>query len=461
MIKYSFRQDEEDVVVKEDEYEDWSSTRKDACRAYKEIFRMVEEGYMENPETKLCEVILFEKQSDNLKKRLAKNDEAKMVIYNALPRKEYERIFICSIVKEIWKILFITNQDESIDSAFAIFNTIITSLKVLDEGYSIKNDVKKFLRALHSIWTSKVMAFEYSKDLTSLSLDELIGNLKVKKKSSNEEYSTFESKDKRGSWSDSGEKDDEETKDETCLVAQASNEVCSNSSYFSDEKSSIDELSIDKEDESFNLAFDETPPPSKTSPLVDDELDEEEAIKVTEKKNLENDIEDETLEIYEIVNIKESRNHPLENVIGNITQRTFRNMTIIGTKWVFRIMLDKNGIVSQNKGRLVAQGYNQQEGINYDKTYTPFTRLESIRILLAFACALDFKLFQMDVKSEFLNGFISEEVKEYQENDKIGSKLNKNEKRGEAEKSQKQLQWIKKEKLKKRRARNANSYKLY
>ncbi|GJZ06601.1 retrovirus-related pol polyprotein from transposon TNT 1-94 [Tanacetum coccineum] len=219
-----------------------------------------------------------------------------------------------------------------------------------------------------------------------------------------------------------------------------------------------------KVEESLNVTFDETPPPSKTSPLVDDDLDEEEAIKVTEKKNLENDIEDETLEIDKIVNIKESRNHPLENVIGNLNQRTLRsqaqnqsnffcfistiepknvnealtddswivamqeelnqfiandvwelvpqprNMTIIGTKWVFRNKLDENGIVSRNKARLVAQGYNQQEGIDYDETYAPVARLESIRILLAYACALDFKLFQMDVKSAFLNGFINEEV---------------------------------------------------
>ncbi|GJT23235.1 retrovirus-related pol polyprotein from transposon TNT 1-94 [Tanacetum coccineum] len=219
-----------------------------------------------------------------------------------------------------------------------------------------------------------------------------------------------------------------------------------------------------KVEESLNVTFDETPPPSKTSPLVDDDLDEEEAIKVTEKKNLENDIVDETLEIDEIVNIKESRNHPLENVIGNLNQRTLRsqaqnqsnffcfistiepknvnealtddswivamqeelnqfiandvwelvpqprNMTIIGTKWVFRNKLDENGIVSRNKARLVAQGYNQQEGIDYDETYAPVARLESIRILLAYACALDFKLFQMDVKSAFLNGFINEEV---------------------------------------------------
>ncbi|GKB58027.1 retrovirus-related pol polyprotein from transposon TNT 1-94 [Tanacetum coccineum] len=78
-------------------------------------------------------------------------------------------------------------------------------------------------------------------------------------------------------------------------------------------------------EESLNVTFDETPPPSKTSPLVDDDLDEEEAIKVTEKKNFKNDIEDETLEIDEIVNIKESRNHPLENVIGNLNQRTLRS----------------------------------------------------------------------------------------------------------------------------------------
>ncbi|GJW32193.1 retrovirus-related pol polyprotein from transposon TNT 1-94 [Tanacetum coccineum] len=117
-------------------------------------------------------------------------------------------------------------------------------------------------------------------------------------------------------------------------------------------------------------------------PLVDDDLDEEEAIKVTKKKNLENDIVDETLKIDEIVNIKESRNHPLENVIGNLNQRTLR---------------------------LVAQGYNQQKGIDYDETYALVARLESIRILLAYACALDFKLFQMDVKSAFLNSFIDEE----------------------------------------------------
>nr|GEW44192.1 copia protein [Tanacetum cinerariifolium] len=70
-----------------------------------------------------------------------------------------------------------------------------------------------------------------------------------------------------------------------------------------------------------------------------------------------------------------------------------KNMTIIGTKWVFKNKLDENDVVLRNKARLVAQGYNQQEGIDYDETYAPVARLESIRILLAYACALDFKLF--------------------------------------------------------------------
>ncbi|GJR31222.1 hypothetical protein Tco_1107454 [Tanacetum coccineum] len=74
---------------------------------------------------------------------------------------------------------FVISKDESIDNAFARFNTIIISLKALDEGCSSKNYVRKFLRALHPKWTAKVMTIEESKDLTSLSLDELIGNLKV------------------------------------------------------------------------------------------------------------------------------------------------------------------------------------------------------------------------------------------------------------------------------------------
>nr|GEW45510.1 zf-CCHC domain-containing protein/UBN2 domain-containing protein [Tanacetum cinerariifolium] len=190
----------------------------------------------------------------------------------------------------------------------------------LFESYSRKNYVRKFLRALHPKWRAKVTVLKESKDLTSLSLDELIRNLKVhemiikkdsiilkekverkylalkaNKESSDEECLTFGSEDEeyamavkdfkkffkrrgrfvrqprndkktfqrsrddkngenknqgafvRGSWSDSSEEDDEKVRNKTCLIAQASNAVWSESSYFSNEKSSVDDLVLDSE----------------------------------------------------------------------------------------------------------------------------------------------------------------------------------------------------------------------
>ncbi|GJW91503.1 hypothetical protein Tco_0169056 [Tanacetum coccineum] len=203
-------------------------------------------------------------------------------------------------------------EEESIDNAFAKFNTIITSLKALDEGFSSKNCVRKFLRALHPKWRAKVTAIEESKNLTTLSLDELIGNLKVyeevikkdsetvkskreqsrsialkaRKESSDDDSSTSDSEDEEyamattkmakakenalsveiqiissenvrnyqnqkafvgGSWSDSDEDEEEKTKDEKCLMAKASNEVLSETEYFSDDQSSLDENDLDSE----------------------------------------------------------------------------------------------------------------------------------------------------------------------------------------------------------------------
>ncbi|GKE66480.1 hypothetical protein Tco_1520641, partial [Tanacetum coccineum] len=245
-------------------------------------------------ETQILEIVPFEQQDDDLKKKLAKRNEAKMVLYNALPKKKYERIFMCKTAKDIWQSLLITHQgnnqvkdnkidllvqqyeqfiilkEEYMDSSFARFNTIITSLKTLDE------------------------------DLSSLALDELIGNLKVhevvmekdseiyrgkkervksialkaKKEYSDDETLTSESDDEEnvmaksfrqwdekkgksnrkyfrcgdpnhligncpkppcnkdqkafigGSWSDSENDAEDKTNDETCLMDQSSNEVC-------------------------------------------------------------------------------------------------------------------------------------------------------------------------------------------------------------------------------------------
>ncbi|XP_073152562.1 uncharacterized mitochondrial protein AtMg00820-like [Henckelia pumila] len=84
--------------------------------------------------------------------------------------------------------------------------------------------------------------------------------------------------------------------------------------------------------------------------------------------------------------------------------------SIIGTIWVFKNKLNESGNVVRNKARLVAQGYRQEEGIDFDETFAPVARLEAIRIFLAYAAFKNFKVFQMDVKSAFLNGLLQEEV---------------------------------------------------
>ncbi|GJS55378.1 zf-CCHC domain-containing protein [Tanacetum coccineum] len=198
-----------------------------------------------------------------------------------------------------------------------------------------------------------------------------------------------------GSWSDSGEEDDEKTKDETCLMAQASSEIClgidsepdelikdsgcfkhmtGNRKLFSTYKAyngeHVDNLGFNLLsvrqicDSKYKVIFSEN-----DSKIVNDckVIDEEETIKVTKNKNLENDIEDETLEVDKIVNVKESKNHPLENVIENLNQEPLglklktkelvphpKSTTIIGTKWVYRNKLDENGVVSRNKARILS-----------------------------------------------------------------------------------------------------------
>ncbi|GJQ97055.1 putative reverse transcriptase, RNA-dependent DNA polymerase [Tanacetum coccineum] len=82
----------------------------------------------------------------------------------------------------------------------------------------------------------------------------------------------------------------------------------------------------------------------------------------------------------------------------------------IGTKWVYRNKKDERGIVIRNKARLVAQGYTQEEGIDYDEVFAPVARIEAIRLFLAYASFKDFVVYQMDVKSAFLYGKIEEEV---------------------------------------------------
>ena len=83
---------------------------------------------------------------------------------------------------------------------------------------------------------------------------------------------------------------------------------------------------------------------------------------------------------------------------------------IVGSKWVFRMKHGPNGQIEQYKARVVTQGFSQVEGIDYNETFMPVTKFNSIRLLLALAACYDWEIHQMDVKSAFLNGELDEEI---------------------------------------------------
>ncbi|GKA73118.1 hypothetical protein Tco_0779334 [Tanacetum coccineum] len=163
-------------------------------------------------------IIPYEIYEESHKKMISKNDEAKMVLYNALPKKESERFFMCNTAKDVWNSLIITHQgnkqvkdnkidlfvqkyeefsisdDETIDCAFARFNTIITSLKALDESFSSRNHVRKFLRALPTMWHPKVVVLEKDSEISKNKKEKYKSlALKARKVLSEEEASSSDS----------------------------------------------------------------------------------------------------------------------------------------------------------------------------------------------------------------------------------------------------------------------------
>jgi hypothetical protein len=106
--------------------------------------------------------------------------------------------------------------------------------------------------------------------------------------------------------------------------------------------------------------------------------------------------------------MQEELNNFKRNEVWHLVPRP--NQNVVGTKWVFHNKQDEHGVVTRNKARLMTKGYSQVEGLDFDETYAPVVRLESIRISLAYATYHGFKLYQMDMKSAFLNRPIKEEV---------------------------------------------------
>ncbi|GJR76195.1 retrovirus-related pol polyprotein from transposon TNT 1-94, partial [Tanacetum coccineum] len=135
-------------------------------------------------------------------------------------------------------------------------------------------------------------------------------------------------------------------------------------------------------------------------------------------------------------NSKWTKDHPLENIIGALDRPVSTRLQlheqalfcyydafltselvppldkafVISLKWIYKVKLDELGGIVKNKARLVAHGYRQEEGIDFKESFTPVARLEATRMFLAFAAHMNMVIYQMDVKTAFLNGNLREEV---------------------------------------------------
>jgi hypothetical protein len=119
-------------------------------------------------------------------------------------------------------------------------------------------------------------------------------------------------------------------------------------------------------------------------------------------------VEDALRDLDWVVAMQEELNNFKHNEVWSLVERPKQN--VVSTKWVFHNKQDEHGIVTRNKARLVAKGYSQVEGLDVDETFAPVARLESICILIAYVTHHGFKLYQIHIKSAFLNGLIKEKL---------------------------------------------------
>ncbi|GJR31546.1 putative ribonuclease H-like domain-containing protein [Tanacetum coccineum] len=253
--------------------------------------------------------------------------------------------------------------------------------------------------------------------------------------------------------SDDGKKVDEDPrKDSECNDQEKEDNVNSTNNV---NAASTNEVNAVGGKTSIELPFDPNMPALEDYSIFDFSRDDEDDGAEADMNNL-----DTTIQVSPIPTTRIHKDHPLDQVIGDLqsatqTRRMSKNLEehgfeepkkvihalkdpswieamqeellqfklqevwtlvdlpirkrAIGSKWVFRNKKDERGIVIRNKARLVAQGYTQEEGIDYDEVFAPVARIEAIRLFLAYASFKDFMVYQMDVKSVFLYGKINEE----------------------------------------------------
>ncbi|GJR06445.1 RNA-directed DNA polymerase, eukaryota [Tanacetum coccineum] len=302
--------------------------------------------------------IPYENFDENHKKMISKNDEAKN------GNKQVKDNKIDLFVQKYEE--FSTTDDEIIDCAFSRFNTIITSLKALDESFLSRNHVRKFLRALLSKWRPKVMVIEESKDLSKLSLDELVGNLKVYEvvlekdlesaKNKKEKYKSLALK-ARKVLSDEDASSSNSNDEEYAMVVRDFKKFFRRRGKFIrqpyDDKKNFRKAKEDKKEDRRGLFW---------------------AVGVQ--------VMEETSTLWSLSTTIQDHGPEFDN---EVQFGAFCDANGITYNFSTPLTPQSNRVV-KNKARLVAQGYNQQEGIDFDETMhgarLDYLHLSIYRILL-------------------------------------------------------------------------------
>ncbi|KAL8114351.1 hypothetical protein AgCh_021272 [Apium graveolens] len=331
----------------------------------------------------------------------------------------------------------IMKDSESVDDFSMKLNNLVTNIRALGEEVTESYVVKNLLCAVPSKFLQIASTIEQFGDLSVMTMEETVGSLKAHEERikgqtetgggklllTREEWIEREREDEskllltRDEWmrrSNKGNVDGSQKNRSILLTLvgigddglsenapvqgeQAEDPTTTQDSQEASEpvtgSSSSDSLSSDE------LSSDNSGNSDSSNPEGTNSNSE------TEPKKVEEALQDADW----VHAMQEKLNEFERNKVWNLVPRP-KNKSIVGIKWVFRYKTDSDCIIIRNKARLVAKGYSQQGGIDYDETFALVARLEAIRIFLAYVAHKKFIVFQMDVKSAFLNGELEEEV---------------------------------------------------
>ncbi|KAA0045318.1 gag-pol polyprotein [Cucumis melo var. makuwa] len=354
------------------------------------------------------------------------------------------------------------SEDESVSEYNERVLEITNESLLLDEKNPDSKIMRKVLRSLPMKFDMKVTAIKEAYDITTLKLDELFGSLltfeiaisdKENKKGKGIAFKSIYEEERtaecptflrrqmtnfRATLSDADTDDNEDDNGMNAFAIYLGSFLEGSGTVMETINVVVNDSELTaKRTNDEDVKAQKVTMVSPTAPIEAPKADTHVDSADINSKSISKDVTAKVTELIPSAHVR--KNHPSSSIIGDpsagittrkkekinamqeeLLQFRYKNVrtsvpkperaNIIGTKWIFKNKTGEAGYVTRNKARLVAQGYAQVEGVGFDETFAPVARLEAILLLLGISCIRKFKLYQMDVKSAFLNGYLNEEV---------------------------------------------------